>query len=229
MKLIVENDFRDYEIIFEQKNANEPRFIRVKGPYIVAEKKNANGRIYRQGLMERAVQKFITEVVEPGKAFGELNHPPTAVINLERACHRITSLTQDKNVWVGESIVLCSNPQHNIHGSPMGDVLASVIQHGGRPGMSTRGVGEISESGVIDTDFALLTVDAVSDPSAPGCYVNGILESKEFLINAHGELMEIAVSKFENGLIDIPTHSTHTAAGDAHVKALLENFLKSIG
>lgn len=229
MKLIVENDFRDYEIIFEQKNANEPRFIRVKGPYIVAEKKNANGRIYRQALMERAVGKFITEVVDTSRAFGEMNHPPSATINYDRACHRITSLVQDKNVWIGESIVLCSNPQHNIHGTPMGDVLASVIQHGGRPGMSTRGVGEINESGVIDTDFALVTIDCVESPSGPNCYVNGILESKEFLINAHGELMEVPIARFEKGLANLPGHSTRTAAGDAQVRSLLENFLKSIG
>ena len=228
MKLIVENDIRDYEIIFEQKNEKEPRYIRVKGPYIVAETKNANGRSYSQKLMERVVEKFMKECVVPGRAFGEMNHPTTASINFERACHRVTSLTQEKNVWIGESIVLCSNPQHNIRGTPMGDVLASIIQHGGKPGMSTRGVGEINESGVIDTDYVLLAIDSVSDPSGPGCYVNGILESKEFLIDVHGDLIEVPITRLETGLATLPGGSTHTTAGNVYVKSLIEDFLKTI-
>ena len=218
MKLIVENDFRDYEIIFEQKNQSEPRYIRVKGPYIVSETKNANGRSYSRTLMERVVEKFVKECILTGRAFGEMNHPTTATIDLK----------QDNNMWIGESIVLCSNPQHNLKGTPMGDVLASVIQHGGKPGMSTRGVGEINESGVIDKDYLLITVDAVSDPSGPDCYVNGILEAKEFMINVHGDVIEVPVVKFEKGIATIPTHSIRTDAGAAYVKSLIENFLKEI-
>ena len=228
MKLIVENDFRDFDLLIEQKNPNEPKFIRVRGPYIVAEEKNANGRVYKQKLMEAAVNKYINDYVKTHRSFGELNHPASAVVNYERACHLVTALTQEKNVWIGESTILSSNPQFNLKGTPMGDIIASVLQHGGKPGMSTRGVGEINESGTVDKDFILLACDAVSDPSGPNCYVNGILESKEFMINVHGDIIEAEYKKFENGLADIPTNSTKTSEGDAHIKSLIENFLKSI-
>ena len=162
-------------------------------------------------------------------ALGELNHPQSASINYERACHRITSLKQEDNTWIGESIILCSNPQHGIHGTPLGEVLASVIQHGGKPGMSTRGVGSINEDGSVDKEFVLVTVDLVSDPSGPGCFVAGILESKEFVINTHGEIYEVRYNEFEKGIAKIPSGSSTTSVGSEHIKNLIESFLNDFG
>jgi len=228
MKLIVENDFNDFDIIIEQENPNKQKSIRVKGPYIVTEKKNANGRVYDEGLMDRCVNEWMKTTVAAGRALGEMNHPPHTEIDQERACHRVTDMVKDGKLWIGESVVLTSSPDGTIKGTPMGDILASIIQHGGKPGMSTRGVGEISESGRIDKDYKLITVDCVANPSGPGCFVNGILESKNFIIDTYGDIIEKQYEKFENGLKDIPTHSTRTDLGQAYVQNLIEQFIEGM-
>ena len=228
MKLIVETEFNDFDLIIEQDNKNSQKLMKIRGPYIVSEKKNANGRVYKKGLMERSVNLFNETVIKQGLAMGEMNHPDHTEINYDRACHRITNLVQEGNIWIGESVVLTSSPDGSVKGTPMGDILASILQHGGKPGMSTRGVGEISEGGVIDKEYKLITVDAVSSPSGPGCFVNGILESKNFIIDTHGDIIEATYEKFENGLKDIPTHSTHTDLGKAYVNNLIEQFISNM-
>lgn len=228
MKLICESDFHDYDFIIEQQNKESPRFYKIRGPYIIAEKKNANGRKYSRELMEKVVNTFTESMINTGRAFGELNHPPHTNINFERVCHRVTGLKQEGNMWIGESIVLSSSADGSIKATPMGDILASILQHGGKPGVSTRGVGEINENNEIKDNFSLIAIDAVSDPSGPGCFVNGILESKSFMINTHGDIIEQAYVNLENGLKEIPSHSIKTDEGKIYVESLLNKFLNSI-
>lgn len=228
MKLIVENDFHDFDVIVEQQNDKMPRFLKVKGPYIDTERKNANGRIYSRKLMEKVVSDFNKTMVETKRAFGELSHPPTTVISPDRVSHRIISLSQHDNVWVGESIVLTSNSDGSVKGTPCGDILASMITCGGKVGMSTRGCGNISEDGRVDEEYSLITIDAVTDPSGKDCWVNGILEAKDFMINVHGDIVEMAYEKFNKGLTVIPTHSLTTDVSKLYVESLIQNFLKSI-
>lgn len=228
MKLIVEHDFYEYDLLFEQTNPSSPKFFKVRGPYIVAEKKNNNNRVYPMDLLQPEVDRFINEMVVTGRALGELNHPPNAQINQEKVCHRITSLKLEGTTWIGESIVLSSSPDGSIKGTPNGDILASILQHGGKPGMSTRGVGLIGEStGRVDK-FKLITIDCVSNPSGPGCFVNGILESKDFMIDIHGDVIEQAYGKFENGIANIPTQSTKTDAGSKYMEQLIREFICNI-
>jgi hypothetical protein len=202
LKLIVENDFRDYEVIVEQANPNVEAQIVVEGPYIVSNDKNANGRIYKESMMVPVVEKFNTEMVEAKRAFGELEHPDTIEIDLNNACHFMTSLVKDGNIWIGKSKILNTTPNRKYLGTPKGDILAAVIMAGGKIGMSTRGVGYMNDEYV--DDYELVTVDAVANPSGPGCFVNGICESKSFIIDTHGQIMERAIDSFENGLKDMP-------------------------
>lgn len=224
LKLITENDFFDYEVIVEQKNPSEPKFLKVRGPYIVTEEENANGRKYSKKMMEEKwVPEFIKDVVETGGGMGELNHPPNTDINPERICHKIINLKQDGNNWIGESVILSSSPDGKIKGTPNGDILASIVQHSCRIGMSTRGVGEINEDGMIDSEYKLITVDAVTNPSGPGCFVEGILESKNFMINTHGEIVEMAYNDLENGLKTLPKNEKQV-----YVETILRKFLDKI-
>jgi len=222
LKLIIENDIYDYDIILEQDNANSPKFFKIRGPYVVANQKNANGRVYDASMMECSVNNFVTEMVSTGRALGELNHPDHTEIDPQRVCHRITSLSRDNNQWIGESIVLSSSPDGTIKGTPCGDILAAILQHGGKPGMSTRGVGNIDESGLVN-EYKLITVDSVSSPSGPGCFVDGILESKNFMINTHGDIIESAYRQFENGVKNLPSHEKK-----AYLETILKKFIESI-
>lgn len=199
LKLICEYEMKcdELQVMIEQKNANGSKTIKVVGPYIVAEKENANGRIYDRVVMEGAVSEFQKNYIDVSRSVGELNHPDNTEINYEKACHMITSLTQEGNIWMGESKVLT--------GTPNGDLLGGLLENGVKVGMSTRGVGNVID-GRVD-EYKLVAVDVVSSPSAPGAYVNGILESKNFMVNEYGEIMECAYDQLEKALEILPKDS----------------------
>lgn len=199
LKLICEYEMKcdELQVMIEQKHANGRKTIKVVGPYIVAEKENANGRIYDRVVMEGAVSEFQKNYIDVSRSVGELNHPDNTEINYEKACHMITSLTQEGNIWMGESKVLT--------GTPNGDLLGGLLENGVKVGMSTRGVGNVID-GRVD-EYKLVAVDVVSSPSAPGAYVNGILESKNFMVNEYGEIMECAYDQLEKALEILPKDS----------------------
>lgn len=217
-------DFGSYEMLLEQDNVNKPRTLKIKGPYIVAEQMNANKRIYDKGLMERVISGYKKDYIDAGTAYCELNHQQSTSVNPKEASDRILSLTQQDNIWIGESIVLCSDAKHGIIGTPNGDIVASLLQHGGKIGKSTRGVGSINENtGRIDTDYRMITVDTVLDPSGPNCFVDGILENKEFMINTHGQIIECAFEAYEKSLQTLPLKNKQDA-----ILSMFDTFLKSI-
>lgn len=229
-KLICENDIsnaNDISMVVEQQNDKSPRFLKIKGPFISCNKKNENGRIYSKPLMTKVIEDYQKEI-SGGRAFGELNHPPTCSIDMSNLAIRITSLKNDGDIFLGEAIVLCTPPDRSYVGTKAGDVVGALLHTGCKIGVSTRGVGEINENNVIDTSYNLVAIDVVHSPSI-GMFVNGILESKEFLISNHGDIMEIPISALEKGLATIPTHSTKTDLGKVYVESLIENFLNSIG
>ena len=226
-KLISETIWdKDYEIIVEQTSANDPGFMRVRGPYISTEVKNANGRVYDKVYMATVVKMFKEQYIDTKQALGELNHPDGLEINPDRVCHRIVSLTESGNDWIGESIVLSSNPTKGIIGTPTGDIMKSIIQHGGKLGMSTRGVGSIDEnSNRIDekSEYNLITVDCVTSPSGKGCWVDGILESKAFMVDNHGTFIECAYDNFAKKMAKMPKKERNE-----HIAKAFDQFLKEI-
>lgn len=203
LKLICEEDIRDYDIIVEQQNLNSPKLLKIRGPYIVCETKNLNGRMYRKDIMENAVTEYINDYVEPRRALGELNHPPTTEVDPERACHLVIDLKLDDKVWVGTSQVLL--------GTPKGDLLAGLLNNKVKIGMSSRGVGNINESKEVDV-YKLIAVDAVWNPSGKTptgtqCFINGIVESKNYMIDQHGQIVEMAYINLDKTLSNLPKHS----------------------
>jgi len=201
-KLIVEtpSDNNDFQYIVEEKNANEPRNFYIKGPYMMAEGANRNKRIYNLDEMRSEATRYTEEMIKPGRAMGELNHPTTADVDLGRACHLVTELTQDGNVFYGKSKVLST---------PSGLIVRSLINDGVKVGMSTRGLGQlVSESNGCNRvkDFRLVAVDCVADPSFPKAYVNGILESKQYVLSQNGSFEELYDS-FENGIKNLPRNN----------------------
>jgi hypothetical protein len=197
-KLICENDFNDYNILVEQQNPNQPKTLYIEGPYAVAAKKNGNGRVYIPDVLNEAINGFMTEYVVPKSSVGELNHPATTDIDPKNVCHLVESLRRDGNVWMGKSKVL--------RGTPNGDIFAALIENGVRLGISSRGVGVLSESKEV-TKFKIVAFDVVTNPSGPGCFVNGILESKNYMVNQHGDIMEMAYVNLEQSIKTLPKHS----------------------
>ncbi len=154
-------------------NESEDKKLYVEGIFAVAEKKNANKRVYGKDLLSKQVNKYITEKVERKQSLCEINHPTDRCeIDLTKAAGLVESLEwRGNDVW-GRALVL---PE-----TPYGSILNGLIKSGVSVGISTRGTGTVSESGYVDDSYNLITWDFVSSPSAPGAFVNGILEGVDF-------------------------------------------------
>lgn len=199
LSLIVETPApkEEFEYIVEEGKDSKNFFI--KGPYMMAEGVNRNKRIYPLEEMEKEIKRYQTDMVQTGRAMGELNHPTTADVDLERACHLVTEMSQEGNVFYGKSKVLST---------PTGLIVRSLINDGVRVGMSSRALGQlIPESGQDGVsrvqDFKLVAIDCVADPSFPKAFVNGILESKQYVVNKYGQFEE-AYDNFEKTIASMP-------------------------
>lgn len=215
----------DCEFVIEQANNGKPKKLKIRGPFLVSEERNGNGRLYTTDVLERAVEEYTKEKINKGLAFGETNHPDSIDVNYERACIKVDSLVKEGNIWIGEATVLASFPEYGIKGTALGDNLASIIQYGGRPGVSSRGVGQIGQDKVISEVYKLIAEDVVHNPSGPGCYVDGILESKNFMINTHGDILEASFDKFAKDISNLPRKTTFKAD---HIVNSFNTFLEAL-
>jgi len=175
MKLIKEiNDNVNYTYLEE---ANGKKCLHIEGPFLVAETKNKNGRLYEYNTMKKEVSRYTNEYINKSRAFGELGHPESPSINLDRVSHMIVGLREDGNQWIGKAKIL---------DTPMGNIARSLIEGGAQLGVSSRGMGSLKNVNgvnVVQPDFYLATAaDIVADPSAPGAFVQGIMEGKEWML-----------------------------------------------
>ena len=174
MKLIKEV-VEDVNYLVEEKDGKKTLYI--EGPFLVAEAVNRNGRKYLRETMQKEVSRYTDEYINKNRAFGELGHPDTPSINLDRVSHLNVSLREDGNVWIGKAKIL---------DTPMGNIARNLIEGGGQLGVSSRGMGSLkSVNGIniVQDDFHLATAaDIVADPSAPGAFVQGIMEGKEWML-----------------------------------------------
>lgn len=198
LKLIAENPdvFDNFEVIEEQSNRNSASNLYVKGPFIGCNVVNKNSRMYKLDDTRTEVQRYVNEMVVPGRAMGELNHPSSADVNLERACHLVTELAENDDYFIGKAKVLST---------PTGQILRSLINDGVKIGMSTRALGQLSENQnySVVQNMHLVAIDAVADPSYPKAFVNGILESASFVVNQDGRFEQI-YEDFGNSLKTLP-------------------------
>jgi len=204
LNLVCENpDLHDqFEVIEEETNKDSPSNLFIKGPYMMAEGVNRNNRSYPIDELEREVANYNKNMVKPGRAMGELNHPSSADVDLERACHMVTELSQDGNVFYGKSKVLTT---------PCGHIIRSLVNDGVTVGMSSRALGTLEEAGGHSTvrNMKLVAIDAVADPSFPKAFVNGILESKQWVLAEDGKYEE-TYEAFEGSLKKLPRKEIDT-------------------
>lgn len=220
LNLIVETPAprESFEYIVEEGSAKGKQSLFIKGPYMMAEDVNRNKRIYSLEEMKNEVARYEEEMVKPGRAMGELNHPSTADVDLERACHIVTEMSQDGNVFYGKSKVLST---------PTGLIVRSLINDGVRVGMSSRALGQLIPENNRDgvnrvKDFKLVAIDCVADPSFPKAFVNGILESKQYVLNQYGQFEE-AYDSFEETIATMPLKDK-----DAFLRENMLKFIKSL-
>lgn len=139
----------------------------LKGIMMQAELKNGNGRVYPLAEISKAVEEAQKRIKEGYSIMGELNHPDTLSINLDRVSHIITEVSMDGNNAIGKLKLV---------NTPCGNIAKALIEGGVRLGVSSRGTGNVNESGHV-ADFSFTTVDIVSTPSAPDAYPSAMMEA----------------------------------------------------
>ena len=190
MKLIAE--YTDHSLgysIVEGKGGKKNTFL--EGVFMQAENKNKNGRIYTREVLTSAVDRFVNEQVITGRAVGELNHPDSPSINLDKVSHRITELNWDGNNVMGKALIL---------DTPMGQIVKGLVEGGVQLGVSSRGMGSLDYkdgANYVKDDFMLNTIDIVQDPSAPNAFVNGIMEGVNWESDGHGHYYAELIDKGE--------------------------------
>ena len=214
MKLIKEIT-ETVSYLTEDKNGKKELFI--EGPFLVSEKKNRNGRLYEFNTMKKEVHRYTEEYINKHRAFGELGHPDTPTINLDRVSHMIVGLREDGTQWIGKAKIL---------DTPMGNIARSLIEGGAQLGVSSRGMGSLKNVNgvnVVQPDFYLATAaDIVADPSAPGAFVQGIMEGKEWML-VNGVWTEV---DYERAVREIRGASQQEI--EAVSLRIFENFMKKL-
>ena len=173
MKLISE-EIQNAEMLVEETNGKKN--YKIRGVFLQSEIKNRNGRVYEKEILEKEVRRYNAEFINKKRAFGELGHPDSPTVNLERVSHMITSLYPDGTNFIGEAKIM---------NTPYGKIVKGLIDEGAQLGVSSRGMGSLSQRGGVNyvgRDFYLATAaDIVADPSAPDAFVEGIMENKEWV------------------------------------------------
>ena len=174
MKLICEVN-EEVKYLEEEKNGKKGLYI--EGIFMQGDINNRNGRMYPKDVLQKEVNRYNKEYIDKNRAYGELGHPQGPTINLERVSHMITQLQQDGSNFVGKAKIMTN--------TPYGQIVKSLIDEGAQLGVSSRGMGSLKQkngANEVQGDFYLATAaDIVADPSAPNAFVNGVMESKEWI------------------------------------------------
>ena len=177
MKLIAEDipSVNDVTVLTEGKGDSKRLYI--SGPFLQAEKVNRNNRVYPMSVMEKAVGEYNEKYITQNRALGELNHPAEPVVNPERAAIMTTELKRNGIYFEGKAKVLST---------PMGKIVENLLNDGVKIGVSSRGLGSLKPMregfNEVQSDFMLTTAaDVVFDPSAQTAFVEGVMESVEWI------------------------------------------------
>ena len=214
MKLISE-EIQNAEMLVEETNGKKN--YKIRGVFLQSEIKNRNGRVYEKEILEKEVRRYNAEFINKKRAFGELGHPDGPTVNLERVSHMITKLYPDGSNYIGEAKIM---------NTPYGKIVKGLIDEGAQLGVSSRGMGSLETRGganYVKDDFYLATAaDIVADPSAPDAFVEGIMESKEWVWD-NGVLVEKNVEAWKREIESAKQH----ALAEAKIK-VFKNFLSNL-
>lgn len=208
-------DFNEFEILTENRNGKKDLYI--EGIFAQSELKNRNGRFYPKQIMESAVDKYNTDWVSRNRAMGELSHPDNRpMVKPEFASHLITKFQMEGNNVMGKARIL---------NTPQGQIVKGLLEGGVKLGVSTRGLGSLSERAgakYVQNDFLLTAVDIVSDPSGPDAWVDAINENMEW-VYLDGKFVEQDISRVKK----VISESTVKQLDEIKLY-LFEAFLKKI-
>jgi sugar-specific transcriptional regulator TrmB len=222
MKLITEVYDDGCSVLTEASEDGKKGYF-IEGIFMQGDVKNRNGRIYPSNILENEMKRYNDQFIKTKRALGELGHPNGPQINGDRVSHLITEMKRDGSNFVGKAKILST---------PMGEIVKTFIDEGVKVGVSTRGLGSVkpTKEGIMEVqdDFHLATVDIVTDPSGPNCFVNGIMENTEYyydIASGNWRVME----RLEETVKELKKEVTvRNPIGEAKALRIFENFIASL-
>lgn len=216
MKLIRESVEQVKCLTETTENGKKRLFI--EGTFLVGDTVNRNNRMYKMDTLRREVGRYTDEYITTNRALGELGHPDTPTLNLERVSHKIVSLTEDGNTFYGKALIL---------ETPYGQIVKNFIENDVSIGVSSRALGSLVQTkegyNLVQDDLRLATAaDIVADPSAPGAFVQGIMENKEWMF-VDGKFIETDIDYAKRQIRKASSQQLEQVA-----LKLFENFLRKI-
>lgn len=217
MKLITEvND--SIQSIMEAKEDGKKNYF-IEGVFLQSELKNRNGRMYPKAVLQREVARYNKDYIKENRAIGELGHPDTPTINYDRASHKIISLIENGNDFIGKAKIL---------DTPMGKIVKTLMDEDVKIGVSSRGMGSLKtvQEGTVqlvqDDYFLATAADIVADPSAPDAFVRGITEGKEWVWD-NGIIKEVDIA----GMHETIMHAKRKQLEEVTLR-MWEKFVKNL-
>jgi len=206
MRSLQENlTFDQAKMVIE--SANEGKDLYLKGVCIQGGVRNANQRVYPVNEIGRAVKTLNDQIAGGYSVLGEVDHPEGLNINLDRVSHMITEMWMDGPNGYGKMKILPT---------PMGNLVKTMLEAGVKLGVSSRGSGNVSEDGNGEvSDFEIITVDCVAQPSAPGAYPTAIYEH---MMNTRGGMKAYEIAEA----------TKHDAKAQKYLKESLLNIISGL-
>ena len=222
MQLITEIYDEDCAVLTEASEDGKKGYF-IEGIFMQGDIKNRNGRIYPANILEKEMNRYDDQFIKTKRALGELGHPNGPQINGDRVSHLITEMKKTGSNFVGKAKILST---------PMGQIVKTFIDEGVKVGVSTRGLGSVkpTKEGIMEVqdDFHLATVDIVTDPSGPNCFVNGIMENTEYyydIASGNWRVME----KLEETVKELKKEVTiRNPISETKALRIFENFIASL-
>lgn len=221
VKFLVEQVDEGIEVLTE--GTGDAKKYYLAGPFLLQNKPNRNNRIYNEGVMRPAVDSYIKEYVNRNRALGELNHPESPTVNLDRAMLLTTMLEEDGDYYNGKAKLLTN--------TPMGAIAKTLMDEDVELGVSSRATGKIAKakSGVtmVTENLRFHAIDMVADPSAHKAFVNMVMEDVDWVLDPAGKWQAVQAERVVEQIVE--TGRKSKAELQANATKLFEAFVAGLG
>jgi hypothetical protein len=192
LKLLTEYvNASDLSYLVEDKNdGTKDKSYRIKGPFIMCEQRNQNGRIYRKRIVSPEVERYTNTHIKMRKSLGNISHPESCVLKYEDSAILTESLIEDGNNYIGTAMVL---------DTPYGKILKALMNDNILISCSTRGLGSLLPNGEVNDNFKLIATDCCVDPSASIAVTESLIEQFDWVVDGDS-FRQVAVETFQKDL-----------------------------
>jgi len=192
-------------VIESKESASGGKDLYMKGIFIQGAQQNHNGRVYPVNEISRAVESIKSRLEQGYSVLGEADHPDDLQVNIDRVSHMITKMWMEGENGYGKLKLIPT---------PMGNIIKTLLESGVKLGVSSRGSGNVTESGKV-SDFEIVTVDVVAQPSAPDAYPTAIYE-------------RVMGSRRRAALMDVAYAATYDRSAQKHLEAEMRRFIQNL-